>query len=103
MMETVSCSLASQVSLLHKSKLYNCISLLIATQVVIGLEETEYSIPETTTSQVVCANVESGSTVGRNIEIRYVVSDSGVHFSHCSHAIYILVDRSYTYILHCHS
>lgn len=55
------------------------ISLLIATQVVIGFEETEYSVPETATSQVVCADVKSGSIAGRDIQLRYAVSDAGMH------------------------
>ena len=58
------------------------ISLLIATQVVIGFEETEYSVPETATSQVVCADVKSGSIAGRDIQLRYAVSDAGMHSMH---------------------
>jgi hypothetical protein len=46
------------------------------THVGIGLEETEYSAPETAIYHVICARVKSGSIAGREIEILYVVADT---------------------------
>lgn len=47
----------------------------------IGLEETQYSVPETADYKFVCAELQSGSIDGRNIDIVYSVKDSGEYFS----------------------
>ena len=49
-----------------------------ATGVEIGLEKTEYTVSDTNDNQVICADIQSGSAAGRDIEIRYVVTDSGM-------------------------
>lgn len=71
----------------------------------IGLEETEYTVPETDDYHVMCAHVKSGSIAGREINILYIVADTGMHL-YILAILYILVECSYTHmllkILHCH-
>lgn len=50
------------------------------TPVTIGLEETQYSVPETADYKFVCAELQSGSIDGRNIDIVYSVKDDGEYF-----------------------
>ena len=54
--------------------------LLIATSIDIGLEQTAYTTHDNADYQVVCADVQSGSANGREIEINYVVKDNGIIF-----------------------
>ena len=56
---------------------YMCTLSLLATLVEIGLERTSYTAHDNANYQIVCANVESGSIGGRNIEISYTVEDNG--------------------------
>ena len=51
---------------------------LLATLVEIGLERTSYTAHDNADYQIVCANVESGSVGGRNIELSYTVEDNGI-------------------------
>ena len=48
------------------------------TPVSIGLQMTEYSVIEPEDYQFVCAEVQSGDVAGRDIEIDFVVEDSGI-------------------------
>ena len=48
------------------------------TPVSIGLQMTEYSVIEPENYQFVCAEVQSGDVAGRDIEIDFVVEDSGI-------------------------
>ena len=48
------------------------------TPVNIGLQMTEYSVIEPEDYQFVCAEVQSGDVAGRDIEIDFVVEDSGI-------------------------
>ena len=49
----------------------------ITTAVTIGLQESQYTVVETEDYQFVCAEVQSGDVSGREIEIDYIVEDSG--------------------------
>ncbi|CAI8052156.1 hypothetical protein GBAR_LOCUS28548, partial [Geodia barretti] len=53
-----------------------CINDDDPTLIEIALEKTEYTTHDNAEYQVVCANVESGSVGGRNIEIDYTVEDN---------------------------
>ena len=57
---------------------YSLYLFLVATLIEIALEKTEYTTHDNAEYQVVCANVESGSVGGRNIEIDYTVEDNGI-------------------------
>ena len=48
------------------------------TPVSIGLQMTEYSVIEPENYQFVCAEVQSGDVAGRDIEIDFIVEDSGI-------------------------
>ena len=48
------------------------------TAVEIGLQQTQFTVSMSEEYQSVCAVVQSGSTSGREIEIRYLVVDSGM-------------------------
>ena len=47
--------------------------------VTIGLQESQYTVSESEEYQFVCAEVQSGDVAGRDIEINYVVEDSGIY------------------------
>ena len=49
------------------------------TPVTIGLQETQYSVPDTADYKFVCAEVQSGSIDGRDIDIVYSVRDDGTY------------------------
>ena len=53
--------------------------LFAATEIDIGFEKTEYTTHDNSDYQVVCATVQSGSVGGRDIDIRYTVTDHGKH------------------------
>ena len=48
------------------------------TPVTIGIQQLQYSVQDTADYQFVCAEVMSGSIAGRDIILRYVVSDAGM-------------------------
>ena len=48
--------------------------IFAATAVTIGLEQTVYTVHEGAEYQVVCAEVLSGNTAGRDIEISYLIT-----------------------------
>ena len=50
---------------------------MITTPVTIGLQESQYSVTESEDYQFVCAEVQSGDVAGRDIEIDFVVENSG--------------------------
>ena len=64
------------------------------TPVSIGLQTTEYSVIEPEDYQFVCAEVQSGDVAGRDIEIDFVVGDSGIVTKSR------IVLQSYLYILY---
>lgn len=51
------------------------------TPVTIGLQETQYSVPDTAEYKFVCAELQSGSIDGRDIDIVYSVRDNGMYLS----------------------
>ena len=57
------------------------LTIYVASAVTIGLEQTEYSVADTADHQVVCAEVQSGNTDGRDIQMQFTVTDSGMHTS----------------------
>ena len=68
---------------------YSLYLFLVATLIEIALEKTEYTTHDNAEYQVVCANVESGSVGGRNIEIDYTVEDNGIanHYSNSNNLV----------------
>ena len=46
----------------------------------IGLEQSQYTVYGSDDYQVLCAEVQSGDIDGRDIDINYIVEDSGVKF-----------------------
>ena len=50
---------------------------MITTPVTIGLQESQYSVTESEDYQFVCAEVQSGDVAGRDIEIDFVIENSG--------------------------
>ena len=57
--------------------IYVCVDAVIAA-VDIGLQQTQFYVPMSEDYQSVCAVLQSGSTSGREIEIHYLVVDSGM-------------------------
>ena len=51
---------------------------MITTPVTIGLQESQYTVTESEDYQFVCAEVQSGDVAGRDIEIDFVIDDSGI-------------------------
>ena len=56
--------------------LYLCPALIL-TPVSIGLQQTAYSVLESEDYQFVCAEVQSGDVAEREIEIDFVIDNSG--------------------------
>ena len=52
----------------------------------IGLQQSQYTVVETADYQFVCAEVQSGSVAGRDIEIDYTVHDAGMFAVHVEYA-----------------
>ena len=47
------------------------------TAVTIGLQESQYTVSDSDDYQFLCAEVRTGDVDGRDIEIKYIVKDSG--------------------------
>lgn len=69
--------------LLHGNDLnsYFFFSPYTESQVTIGLEQTEYSVADTADYQILCAEVQSGSIDGRDIQMQFTVTDNGMYTS----------------------
>ena len=61
-----------------------CLAPTVA-PVSIGLQQSQYSVLETEDYQFVCAEVQSGDVAGREIEINYIVEDSGMLYTNGLH------------------
>lgn len=52
-----------------------CVITRTATKVIVGLQQTMYSVRESDGVQLVCTRVKSGSVAGRTIAIHYETAD----------------------------